>query len=130
MNHWRSYAGILLSRNVWRLFAAKQIRNLAKLPIRGGEKPKITTKTEEVFSSLNDGSNVAIQGVASTPDPLIRDFCEYVHARNLKNIHIYTTLPFGEGLFLQEPYASHFKTTFFFLGKYFLCRQSDAFTPN
>uniref|UniRef100_A0A183TSC7 AcetylCoA_hydro domain-containing protein n=1 Tax=Schistocephalus solidus TaxID=70667 RepID=A0A183TSC7_SCHSO len=68
------------------------------------------------LGKLNQGSNVAIQGVASTPDPLIRDFCEYVHARNLKNIHIYTTLPFGEGLFLQEPYASHFKTTFFFLG--------------
>nr|VZH96745.1 unnamed protein product [Spirometra erinaceieuropaei] len=81
-----------------------------------GEKPKVTTKAEEVFSSLRDGSHVAIQGVASTPDPLIRDFCEYVHARNLKNVHIYTTLPFGEGLFVKEPYASHFKTTFFFLG--------------
>ncbi|VDN09401.1 unnamed protein product [Dibothriocephalus latus] len=116
MNQWRSYAGLLLSRNVWQLFTEKQTRNLAKLSIRGGEKPSFTIKTEEIFSSLKDGSNVAIQGVATTPDPLIRDLCEYVHSRNLKNIHIYTTLPFGEGLFLKEPYASHFKTNFFFLG--------------
>ncbi|KAL7060022.1 hypothetical protein AAHC03_010092 [Spirometra sp. Aus1] len=116
MDQWRTCSGILLSRNIWRLFADKQIRRLAKLPIQQGEKPKVTTKAEEVFSSLRDGSHVAIQGVASTPDPLIRDFCEYVHARNLKNVHIYTTLPFGEGLFVKEPYASHFKTTFFFLG--------------
>ncbi|KAK6016891.1 hypothetical protein OSTOST_17621, partial [Ostertagia ostertagi] len=89
-------------------------KNEIAFPIRGRQ-PKICT-VKEAFDHIKSGDNIFVHGMAATPTPLLKGFCEHVKANNLTGIKLQHLLLEGETPWIESDLKDRIRSNSLFTG--------------